>query len=338
MENVATFPNRSAIKEEAGGWITRMDQGALHKDEIAALQVWIGRSDFHREYLLKLATNWDAMGVLEEFAQLFPSPESEPLREHSTRWDSLLAWFKSHRYLPLVTLATAVSLMLSIILLNEGLLFSQETERYLETAVGEQSRFTLNDGSTVLLNTNSKIQINYSGERRAITLLQGEANFDVAKNPERPFVVYASTGMVWAVGTAFNVRYTIGAMDVTVTEGTVKVFSEIKIDEIVPVHNQITGEDRHVSPEIATNTEALLDAGHSIRYDQILEPAQSIEEEALRRKLAWQQHALIFKGETLEAALVEIARYTDQELIIVDPSIAQLSIGGHYKQMISISC
>ena len=59
-----------------------------------------------------------------------------------------------------------------------------------------------------------------------------------------------------------------------------------------------------------------------------LEPALPI---VLEQKLAWQKGALVFKGETLEQAITEIARYTDKELIIVDPSIKNLRVGGHFK-------
>ena len=73
--------------------------------------------------------------------------------------------------------------------------------------------------------------IDYRQDQRSIILHRGEAGFDVAKNKQRPFVVYAGEGMVWAVGTAFNVNYRESYVDVVVSEGKVKVFSDIaKID------------------------------------------------------------------------------------------------------------
>ena len=72
------------------------------------------------------------------------------------------------------------------------------------------------------LNTDSELSVDYSGDNRIIHLSRGEVNFDVAKDPHRPFVVYAGDGLVWAVGTAFNVRLIEDSVDLTVTEGRVK--------------------------------------------------------------------------------------------------------------------
>ena len=69
-----------------------------------------------------------------------------------------------------------------------------------ETAVGERSTFTLSDGSIVTLNTNSELTVHYSDTRREARLARGEANFEVAKNRAKPFVVRAGDGLVgqWA--------------------------------------------------------------------------------------------------------------------------------------------
>ena len=91
------------------------------------------------------------------------------------------------------------------------------------TAIGKQQLITLNDGSTVLLNTNSQIKVDYSDQARNITLVKGQAHFDVMPNPNQPFNVYAGTGLVKAVGTAFSVYLQPEIIEVTVTEGTVEL-------------------------------------------------------------------------------------------------------------------
>ena len=74
MDNciVAPFPNQSAIKQEAGAWIVKIDSAPLTAKEAAELQRWMAQSDFHKQYLEKLAKNWDAMGILQELSALFP--------------------------------------------------------------------------------------------------------------------------------------------------------------------------------------------------------------------------------------------------------------------------
>ncbi len=346
MDNIAVFPDKSVIKEEAGAWIVRIDQGNLDEADVRELQLWVQRSDYHREYLLKLARHWDAMGVLEELAELFPLPENEPQRTQSpTRRSRLWVWLKDSIHLPLPATLAVASVLAVAMVFTLSLLIGPVGAREFSTAVGEQASYTLEDGTRITLNTNSEVKIDYTDARRAITLVRGEANFDVAKNPERPFVVYAGGGIVWAVGTAFNVRYLGDTVDVIVTEGRVKVFSDTQSDEksqqlaVELTAKHSTGHpadpasakvNRPTTPN-EIKKEALLDAGQSLRYSQVIQAQEPVRKEELDRKLAWQKGALIFKGETLDQALVEIARYTDKHIVIVDPDIGKLRVGGHYK-------
>src|SRR5690606_15969424 len=92
------------------------------------------------------------------------------------------------------------------------------------TAVGERSSITLSDGASVVLNTNSRIEVRYTPERRNVRLLAGQAWFQVAKHPERPFVVEAGDRRVTALGTAFDVRMdSRDSVQVTLAEGKVSV-------------------------------------------------------------------------------------------------------------------
>src|SRR5690606_20513701 len=95
-------------------------------------------------------------------------------------------------------------------------------ERYASN-VGEVRRIALDDGSYMLLNTDSLAVIQFSEARRDVRLEKGEALFEVAKDPQRPFVVNAGDLTVKAVGTAFVVRREDSSVEVTVTEGVVEV-------------------------------------------------------------------------------------------------------------------
>ena len=323
--NICSFPNaesgRTAIKEQASLWIVRLDRGDLSPQETHELQQWQARSDFHREYLEKLARNWDDMAVMQELAALFPI---NGVHTTSSLGERLRSGF---RYLlrPPVWVASSLAIfgLLAVVMLNQP-------PHHFHTGIGEQASYTLEDGSTVHLNTNTSLDIDYSDERRVIKLHRGEANFNVAKNPERPFVVYAGEGMVWAVGTAFNVRYIDGQndqyIDVTVTEGTVKVYAQVE-ETTAPalIVDASSGQSRLAAKE------ALVAAGKSLQYHKVIKSVQPAPAKQLEQKLAWQQGALVFTGQTLEEALQEIARYTDKKLTIADPSIKGIRVGGHYK-------
>src|ERR1700723_3618680 len=104
-------------------------------------------------------------------------------------------------------------------------LYRQKEQTRFQTAIGEQAAVALPDGSSFDLNTNSRIWVDYSQRQRVIRLERGEAFFKVAHDTQRPFWVHAGDYWVRAVGTAFNVYIRPTGVEVTVSEGTVKVVS-----------------------------------------------------------------------------------------------------------------
>ena len=82
---------------------------------------------------------------------------------------------------------------------------------------------TLPDGSTIDLNAGAEIEVRFGDSFRRIVLRKGEAHFQVARDPQRPFIVSAGGIEVRAVGTAFAVVLGSGEVDVLVTEGRVAV-------------------------------------------------------------------------------------------------------------------
>src|SRR6202011_1589324 len=104
-------------------------------------------------------------------------------------------------------------------------LYKQQEETRFQTAIGERAAVGLPDGSSIDLNTNSRVWVDYTERRRVIRLERGEAFFKVAHDTQRPFWVHAGDSWVRAVGTAFNVYLRPTGPVVTVSEGTVNVVS-----------------------------------------------------------------------------------------------------------------
>lgn len=320
MNNVTSFPDKARIKQEAGVWLARLDQGSLSQNKRRELREWMATSHYHADYLRKLVTNWDRMDVLSELAEMFPLNADEQVANNSKRWAGSLA------------LAGAAALMV----LSAGIWFTMQqpsnsnppaTETAssvitYHTAIGEFTSFQLQDGSTIKLNTNSLVEVEFDDHFRTISLLRGEANFRVASNPDRPFVVVGGNGVVWAVGTQFNVRLLNDEVDVTVTEGKVKVLAGIDSPKTEALIAEVVrGDDQPL----------LLEAGQSVRYNNVVQLPEIHAKDDIALKLAWQQGSLVFQGESLEQAVAEISRYTNQQLVIVDPAISDISIGGHFK-------
>jgi transmembrane sensor len=315
VNNVTTFYHKTAIKEEAGSWLVKIDQAPLTTVEIQEFQQWLKRSNYHQTYLEKLAKNWDSMSVLSQLAHIFPETNIEPIVSKPSE-------FPKVRKLP-IWLMTSFSTCLFFVVMILSL--STETIEY-STVIGEQANITLSDGSIVLLNTDSLIQVDFSGDRRVINLMKGEINLEVAKNPNRPLVVYAGSGMIWAIGTIFNVNYTESEVNVLVTEGTVKVYADAAKDK-----NSASAIIDLTDAEPTSVHETLVTAGQTVIYDEVIKKQTELKQIEFDKKLAWHKGYVSFSGESLEEALKEISRYTDKEFVIANDSIKNIQVGGHFK-------
>jgi transmembrane sensor len=91
------------------------------------------------------------------------------------------------------------------------------------TTLGARSDYALADASVVHMNAASRLSVLYTPADREVRLQQGDAMFDVAKNPQRPFNVRAGDAVVTAVGTSFEVDMVSDAVEVRVFDGAVRV-------------------------------------------------------------------------------------------------------------------
>ena len=317
---VVKFTRRNDVMEEASVWLIRLDKGDLDEKGICELQDWMERSPFHRQFLEKLAANWENMSVLNDLAELFPLGEQVfSVRPIEKRRSLFFNWRT-------VGASLACCFVLGLIVLLKPSFWDWQLQEY-STQVGERKTHILSDGSVIILNTDSKIHVDYGGDRRVIRLLRGEASFDVAKNPNRPFVVYVGQGMVWAVGTAFNVRYDRLRVDVTVTEGTIKVYAEASH------YNPVSSLEPFLlaTAPIAELTEVIATEGQAVSFDNVIRSHKREPEQELERRLAWQKGGLIFNGEPLEEVVKELSRYMLVPIIITDPSIRSIPVGGTFQ-------
>lgn len=312
MSKVTPFTSKAQIEEQASLWISRIDRG-LSEREQDELQDWLKTSDSHKECLFELAALWDDLSVLHELQGLFPLAEEQQVAPQQPRY---MQW----------TLAACVAMasLLSVVWLSwqpevvstQGQIAAIKEAR---TQVGQQKRIELPDGSVVNLNTDSQIQVDYTAKARTIRLLQGEAHFDVAHNPSRPFVVVAGDQQVVAVGTAFNVQvFDEQRIELLVTEGKVRVAEE---SEPVLSEPTLSEEPQRL---FASGEKATFAAGNAIREE-------TLTDNQIQRDLAWQQGMLVFEGESLDVALAEVARYTQKRFVLADPSLKQQRVAGYFK-------
>jgi transmembrane sensor len=186
---------------------------------------------------------------------------------------------------------------------------SPET-RYTTTTAGYE-RARLADGSTLELNTASAARVQFTAAERRVELESGEAHFEVAHDTARPFVVNAGGVAVRAVGTAFNVRFVSGAVEVTVTEGKVAV-----------------------GPAMSSGGATLVAANQRLALPlAAAAPANAIESLApadVRAVLAWQRRVTDFSDTPLSEVTARFNRHNSLQLVVADPALGSRRIGGMF--------
>lgn len=173
------------------------------------------------------------------------------------------------------------------------------------TAVAEIRDVTLDDGSVVSLAPRSALNVRIGSTRRSLSLLEGEAFFEVAADPGRPFVVNAAGVQVAAVGTAFDIRISSASVTVSVRNGLVDVQGD-------------TGS-------IASGMR--LSPGDRVKVDrrtgQYERGVTTAEEIA-----SWRARRVFFDGATVAEVAEEIGRYRSGWIVIDDRKLAAQRVTG----------
>lgn len=180
--------------------------------------------------------------------------------------------------------------------------------RIISTGIGQQLTFRMTDGSTITANTSSTLAVNETDTRRSTSIRNGEAFFEVAKNPRKPFVVEAGGVKVTALGTAFAVRDFGGTIGVTLAHGKVRVDMPVSAGQ--PAQS------------------AILAPGQELVWSSGRFRTGSID---VDRQLAWRKGVVSFDQVPLKDAVAEINRYSPQEIIVASPALARHPISGTFR-------
>jgi len=324
MDSVIPFPNRKAIQDEAALWVVRMEQQALSDRETRELKSWLKASLVHAQIFRETVEVFGRADILMVLSELLPL---EPIRDSQPH---------QHRRRPyyLAVAAGVMALVTTLSVLTwQGVSNPVDNDRRdmasYETEVGGRKVVVLSDGSTITLNTNTLLDIRFDEHFRRLVLNRGEAYFEVAKNPDRPFIVYAGDGQTTAVGTSFSVYRRQDVVEVTVTEGKVTVQSDRAILDALPaspMNDALSGGGSAI-------TAVLVQSGQVAIYDddKIIAPVATVEPPVMVRKLIWQQGMLGFEAEPLEDVIAEFSRYSQLEIIIADDQLKAVKVDGYFK-------
>lgn len=176
------------------------------------------------------------------------------------------------------------------------------------TAIGEQLTIALPDGSSVTLNTASRLRLAYSGRERRLILEQGQALFRVAKGEARPFVVQALDRIVTAHGTTFDVRIAEGRrVKVALIEGVVSVA-------------------KAAAPRV--------DATELRPNDILTASADEVKvarEPEIDKEVSWRDGLIIFEDDSLAEATAEVNRYIRVPIVLQDDQLRGIRVSGAFR-------
>ena len=322
----------SDITTEACAWIAQLETGDMGHEDVRALREWIARSPRHFLEIKQIANVSEGSNILVNLADAM----SADAKQRSITKKRSQAWGQNWRVL-------AASFVMAMCFFVGGRLVNNHgsvVEPYLiTTTIGNSEERVLSDGSTIKLNTDSQVEVDFVENQRRIRLLKGEAFFDVAHNPDRPFVVYVGDKFVKAIGTAFAVRWTEGDLFVTVTEGKVAIASALENVAVLDSAS-VDGQRFDVSMNSVPSlkTPLLLEAGKklSILDDEFVEdrPIQmvaAVSERAMQGELSWRSGILDFSQRPLVEIIEEINRYTKVKIEIPDAKLRNVKFGGIFR-------
>ncbi|MEO0397845.1 MAG: FecR domain-containing protein [Pseudomonadota bacterium] len=334
------------VRREAAYWAVALDSGDADA-QLAAFEAWLMRDANHPRAFVEASALWSRTGdprlrqayALDPFAG-YGADREDRVRGHLGRMRSVFAAFGDGlRPLSSAAVVSAFGLVAGLGLVLTVL--DVPTTEY-ESGVGVAETSILRDGTSVRLNTSTRFTIDFTRDARLVAFERGEAIFDVAPDPERPFIVQSGDRSIAAVGTVFSVKRAANATEVIVSEGRVVVdmtpteaLTSRMVDAVSKARAAADASRSEAGFDAATvassDTFVQLDAGQSAQFeDKSATRIAALSPTVIAKKLSWRNGVLIFDDQTLDDVVSEISRYTTREIVITDDAIGALRIGGYF--------
>ncbi len=282
----------TAADTEAAAWHARLGERSVATQTIEDFFAWHQKPE-NAEAYRRVQTVWGQSPQLAGRPAMVEALEGALSRRKPERRRGV-----PRNLIGLVAVATAAVLAFG------GFTWLQARGIYA-TGVGEQRLVQLADGSSVRLDTDTRIRVGFSGERRDIVLEAGQALFTVAHDPERPFVVRAGASTVTAIGTVFEVERRGADADVTLVQGVVEV-----------------------RPLKGRETALRMAAGDQARVRDAVARVRPVDVAA---ETSWTQGQIVLRDIPMQEAVAEVNRYLTARIELDAPGLASTPINGVFK-------
>ncbi|MBC3335237.1 MULTISPECIES: FecR family protein [Pseudomonas] len=274
-----------AAMDQALDWLIALQ--CPQPGQQAEFQAWLDADPSHAQAFAKAQAAWGGAPVHSAAVALNAPRKPSAWRRIRPHWKPL---------------ATAAVLLLGLFSFSNLPVRLQADHL---TVVGERQRLQLDDGSKVLLNTNSAFSSTIDEHQRIARLYQGEAFFEVAANRGLPLQIDAGPVRASVSDTAFAVRYLNGEAQVQVQRGDVDLSTTFGNNRV----RLSAGESIRVGPK-GFGQPAKLDA---------------------TKELAWVQGRLIFENCPMSEVLAELRRYYPGWIVNTNEQLASVAVTGNYR-------
>jgi transmembrane sensor len=277
----ARTPPNELVQAEAAAWLVRLQRDDRGEADENAFRSWLAADMSHAIAFEAVSEAWDVTGVLQRDLR------GSDHRARTSSRRSILAGAAV-----LVTAGGSLALWRA-----------SEAGAY-QTEVGEQKHVSLDDGTRIFLDTDTRLKIRLSETARSAELQYGRANFQVTSDPARPFVVNVATSRIVAGASNLDVTCDGDLISVVLVQGSADILRPNTQPEKI-----VSGERFVIHP----NSAGLLDRP------------------AMTPLLAWQTGRAIFEDRKLSEAISELNRYSVVKLAVSDPRTAALRVSGIYR-------
>jgi len=305
MADVHQLPTVRSVEQEASEWIARLEAEDVTPEDRVRFAAWLRANPQNSQAFEDVSATWSRFVKAGPLADMKTGAGAQtPVVSQNRKRNWGLA----------IAAAAVVATLLTTVYMQQAPHLTPIT-----TAVGEQITVPLADGSFMELNSNSVARIDYTSRQRTIHLDRGEAFFRVAHDTQRPFWVTAGGGWVRAVGTEFNVYLRPQSLQVTVREGTVRA-----------------GESRGSLSAVQPDEQKLaawvtLSGGQQAELDSKVARKRALSADELADTVAWRSGTVYFENRPLSEVVAELNRYCAAPLILEDPALRALPVGGAFQ-------
>ena len=304
--NESTHAPELSLKQQAIDWLVLLRSDDIGEEEVFAFADWLAQGHAHSEAFSQVEKLFDEMTIAVKFEKFEENKSNSLVKQNTPALNQTRKTWLSYSFAMAV-----VCLLIVIPVIDRQLNWLNSFLYDYHTDIGGLREVKLEDGSQLLLNTNSAVSVNFSEKYRQIILHYGQVRFTVAKDINRPFQVMSDGLSVKALGTVFEVYKNNSDVSVVVQEHA--VLAEFKSKTTIDDALKITSIEIHQGEQF--------DYYHKggIKAPKLVD---------IKNASAWQQRLLMVNDRPLGELLNEISRYRVGQVFVLDNQLKNLHVTG----------